>query len=97
MDINRRGLLVNLAASAALAMVGMTIGIGPALAGPDSSTPCKWHPLTQSLLQRARGIARGCVPDRAIIDRAIQQFVKGSGSTKPPVIKWMDTPTDAFD
>ncbi|WP_079606575.1 hypothetical protein [Bradyrhizobium erythrophlei] len=32
-----------------------------------------------------------------MVDRTIRQFADRSGCTKPLVIKWMDTPTEAFD
>ncbi len=32
-----------------------------------------------------------------MVERAIRQFADTSGSTKPLIIKWMDTPTNAFD
>jgi hypothetical protein len=82
-------------------MVGKVMGvfgIGPALAGLDASRPCNWHPLTRSLLERAQRIGRDCyAPDRAMADRAIRQLADASGWSKPLVIKWMDTPTDAYD
>jgi hypothetical protein len=56
------------------------------------------HPLTRTLLERARRANRGCgLPDKARVERTIRQFSDASGWTKPLVIKWMDTPTDAFD
>ena len=58
----------------------------------------EWHPLTRSLLERACGIGR-CrkAPNRAVIERTIRQLADASSCTEPPVIKWMDTPADAFD
>ncbi len=101
MEINRRRLLDNATAAVATAMVGRGVnvfGIGSALAGPDTSTSCRWHPLTRSLLERARRIDRGCgAPDRYQVEQTIRQFADASGYVKPPVIKWMNTPTDAFD
>jgi hypothetical protein len=32
-----------------------------------------------------------------MVERTIRQLADASGSTEPPVIKWIDTPTDAFD
>ncbi len=32
-----------------------------------------------------------------MVERTIRQLADASGYTEPPVIKWMDTPTDAFD
>jgi hypothetical protein len=101
MDINRRKLLGNATASATFAMVGhgmSVFGIGSALARPDSSKPHRWHPLTRSLLERASSINRGnAAPNRGKAERAIRQFASRSGWTKSLVIKWMDTPTNAFD
>jgi hypothetical protein len=54
--------------------------------------------MTQCLLERARKIDGGhYMPDRAKAERTIRQFADASGRTKPLVIKWMDTPTEAFD
>ncbi|HTE86853.1 MAG TPA: hypothetical protein VK821_19235, partial [Dehalococcoidia bacterium] len=54
--------------------------------------------LTQSLLDRARKINRSCQhTGRLQIERTIRQFADASGCTEPFVIKWMDTPADAFD
>jgi hypothetical protein len=58
----------------------------------------EWHPLTRSLLERARRIGRyRAASDKAMIERAIWQFAESSGRVGRPVIKWMDTPSDAFD
>jgi hypothetical protein len=32
-----------------------------------------------------------------MVERTIRQFADGSGTAGPPVIKWIGTPTDAFD
>jgi len=101
MDITRRKLLGNATAAAATAVVGQGIGvfgIGSALAGPDTSTPGEGHPLTRSLLERAFKIdGSRDAPDRAMVERTIRQFADGWVWTKPLVIEWMDSPTDAFD
>jgi hypothetical protein len=101
MDITRRRLLGYATAAAATAVVGQGIGvfgIGSALAGPDTSTPGEWHPLTRSLLERAFEIdGSRDAPDKAMVERTIRQFADGWVWTKPLVIKWMDSPTDAFD
>jgi hypothetical protein len=54
--------------------------------------------LTRSLLERARKIGR-CrkAPDRTVLERTIRQFADASGYVGQPVIKWMDTPSEAFD
>jgi hypothetical protein len=36
-------------------------------------------------------------PDRTVVERNIRQLADASGCTEPPVIKWMETPTDAHD
>ena len=97
MDIDRRQLLVGTVCSALTGAVGGR-GVGPSLVEPDVSGVQGWHPLTRSLLERAQRIGRGrCAPDRAMVERTIRQFADASGCAEPPVIKWMDTPTDAFD
>jgi hypothetical protein len=99
MGIDRRTLLGSAAATVVTVMVGKgmsALAIGPSLANPDASY--ELHPLTRSLLERARRLVRRSdAPDRAVLERAIRQFADATGWTKPLVIKWMDTPTDAFD
>jgi hypothetical protein len=97
MDIDRRQALIG---GAGVALAGLLKAVH---AGPDPRPPgildnVEWHPLTRSLLERAREI--GVVsnaPERAMVERTIRQFADASGSVKPPVIKWLDTPADAFD
>jgi hypothetical protein len=58
----------------------------------------KWHPLTRSLLERARTIDRSRdAPDRSMVERTIRQLADASGYAEPLVIKWVDTTQDAFD
>jgi hypothetical protein len=101
MNIDRRSLLGNATAAIATVMAEKdlsVLGIGTVVAIPNTSAPCKWQPLTHSLLERAQRIGRGrCTPDRAMVERAIRQLADASGYTEPLVIKWMDTPTDAHD
>jgi hypothetical protein len=101
MGIDRRTLLGSAAAVATTVMVGKGISaleIGPSSAGPDASFLYELHPLTRSLIERARLIGRRLdAPDRGMVERVIRQFADSSGSATPPVIKRMDTPTDAFD
>ena len=97
MNIDRRQLLVGTACSALTGAVGGR-GVSPSRVEHDISGTEGWHPLTRSLLERAQRIGRGRnAPDRPMAERAICQFADASGRTKPLVIKWMDTPTDAFD
>jgi hypothetical protein len=92
MRINRRNLLW---ATAGLAMTKL---VGPAssqasLAGSDEFL---WHPFTRSLLYRARQAS--LVDGRAntvLIERLIHQEVRIQ-ACKPPVIKWLADPFDAF-
>jgi hypothetical protein len=94
MDMDRRQLLIGAA---------LTMALRPVRAGPDTGPTGiqdtgGWHPLTRSLLERARRI--GCcrtAPDRALIERTIAGFADSAGYAARPVIKWMDTPSDAFD
>jgi hypothetical protein len=93
-DIDRRQLLIG-GTCAALAGSFGALGACPR---PSILGEGQWHPLTQSLLERARKTNWGCgLPDRARVERTINQFSDASGWTKPLVIKWMDTPTDAFN
>jgi hypothetical protein len=93
--IDRRQLLVGTVCSALTGAVGGR-GVSPSLVDPDVSGTEEWHPLTRSLFQRAQRIGRGhSAPDREMAERTIWQFADASGWTKPLVIKWMDTPTDA--
>jgi hypothetical protein len=95
MDIDRRKLLIG-TAFAALGSLG--VGASSNSLPPDIPGSGQWHPLTRSLLERSRRANRCCdAPDKAMVERTIRQFAQASGSAKPPVIKWMDTPTDAFD
>jgi hypothetical protein len=97
MDIDRRRVFVGAAWSALMIAVGgsdfRTVLTEPGVFGPD-----EWHPLTRSLLERARRIGRGGdAPDRAAVERTIRQFADASGRGERLVIKWMGTPTDSFD
>ncbi|SHI05160.1 hypothetical protein [Bradyrhizobium erythrophlei] len=94
MNIDRRQLLIG---GTCVALAGSFGALG---ACPLPSIPGegRWHLLTRSLLERSRRANRGCgLPDRARVERTIRQFSDASGWTKPLVIKWMDSPTDAFD
>jgi len=95
MDIDRRRLLVGAACIALTGPVGGR-GVSASLVGPNASGSEGWHPLTRSLLERAQRIGWGCpAPVRAMAERTVRQFADASGWTKPLVIKWMDTLTDA--
>jgi hypothetical protein len=96
-DIDRRKLLVGTACSALTGAIGGR-GVRPSLVDPEVSGADEWHPLTRSLLDRARRIGRdSSAPDRARVERAVRRFADLSGNTNALVIKWMDTPADAFD
>jgi hypothetical protein len=96
-DIDRRRVLVGTVCTALTAAVGRA-GANPSPVEVDKAGVDGWHPLTRSLLERAQKIGRGRrAPDGAMAEQTIRQFAAGSGWTKPLVIKWMDTPTYAFD
>jgi len=85
MDIDRRSLL---RATAGLALTGL---VGPA--DVDG-----WHPLTRSLLDRARRASSAPGPaDKARIERVIMDLVDASGRADKPVIKWLPDPFAAHD
>jgi hypothetical protein len=90
MELDRRQLLT------ALGMASLS-GIS-GIASPDRSDTGiqECHRLTRSLLERAQRTNQ-CrrAPDRDMAERTIRQFADASGWTKPLVIKWMDTLTDA--
>jgi hypothetical protein len=89
-NLDRRRLL---ATGSCAFLTGVT---RPAWSIPNTPAAGQCHPLTRSLLERARRRGRDA-PDRAMAERAIRQFAGASGWTKPLVIKWLDAPTDAFD
>jgi hypothetical protein len=96
MDINRRQVLIVSAGAALAGSLGVPAGPDTGLSGILDRAG--WHPLTRSLLERARRIDRGHdAPDRTVVERTIRQLADASGCTEPPIIKWIDTPTDAFD
>ena len=92
MMIDRRRLL-------GLAGAAMTSGLAnPVLAlGHEERTLDRLHPLTRSLLDRARRIDRRSAPDKNAIERTIREYADLTGWTKPLVIKWMDSPTDVLE
>ncbi len=97
MDIDRRQVLIG-AVGVALAgsLGGVVAGSSPQ--PPDIPGAGRWHPLTQSLLERARRTnLQRMAPDRNQVERTIRQLADASGCVKPLVIKWMETPTDAHD
>jgi len=97
MDIDRRRALAGMACSA-LAGLTRRRDAGAAFADPGLSGIEGWHPLTRSLLERARRIDHGYqTPDRGQAECAIRRFSDASGWAKPLVIKWIDTPADAYD
>jgi hypothetical protein len=94
-DIDRRQLLLG---AACVALTGAFGDVGAKPVEPDMVGADEWHPLTRSLLKRARRIDRNRdAPNRVLVERTSQWIADASGWTKPLVIKWMDTPTDAFD
>jgi hypothetical protein len=97
MDIDRRQFLIGAVGVALAGSLGGAVA-GPSPLPPDIPDAGRWHPLTHSLLERARrtNLCRQA-PDRAMVERTICQLADASGSTNPLVIKWMDTPSDAFD
>ena len=97
MDIDRRRLLVG-SAGVALTRVFGAVPVRFDVQPPDSIDWMEWHPLSRFLLERARGIGRsGIPPDRALIERKILQLAHSASHVERPVIKWMDTPSDAFE
>jgi len=97
MGIDRREVLIGAAGVALAGLVG-AVSAGPDVRPPGILDGARWHPLIRSLLERARTIGRcRAAPDRTMVERAIGQLAYSSGYAGRPVIKWMDTPSDAFD
>jgi hypothetical protein len=94
MDFDRRQVLIGSAGAA----IARLFPAGHDTRGPGFHSVTECHPLTRSLLDRARKIGQ-CreAPDGAAVERAIGQFAGSSDYARRPVIKWMDTPSDAFD
>jgi hypothetical protein len=95
-DIDRRQVLIG-SAGVALGRVFGVVSTGPDIRPPGILDGAQWHPLTQSLLERASRIGP-CrkAPDRTVVERTIRQRAEASGFTGRPVI-CMDTPSEAFD
>ena len=97
MDIDRRQVLIG---SAGLALTRVC-GAFPAsldVQPPETTDWMELHPLSQSLFDRAGQIGRSPIPpDRASIERKILELAESAGDAERPVIKWMDTHSDAFD
>jgi len=66
------------------------------LVGPAEAS--HWHPLTRSLLDRARRAGPAPGPaDTALIERVILDLADASGRADKPVIKWLPDPFAAHD
>jgi len=95
MDIGRRRLL-GTATCAVLTGTVCPARPFPAECGMPDVGRC--HPLTRSLLARARRAGTGLgTTETRFIERIIHRLGEGTGRERPPVIKWIDTPTEAFD
>ena len=94
MEIDRRNVLLTAACLPIVKLVGPTFSC-PRHAGIDEPP---WHPLTRSLLDRAR---QACSVDgrtnRALIEQLIHREVDTQGYANPPVIKWLADPFHAFE
>jgi hypothetical protein len=91
MEIGRRELL---AGAVTLSLTSLIPSLGIDRAGDEmpGSTDHQWHPLTRSLLDRAS--RAGQLLDRSRVECIIDEV---SEEHCRPVIKWIDTPADAFD
>src|SRR3984957_19765517 len=91
MNIGRRELLAGATSLGLATMVRSPGAITVRAEYPIAKAP-RWHPLTQSLLDRAN--RAGQQVDRSRVERLIQEV---AGEHGRPVIKWMDTPGRAFE
>ena len=94
MEIGRRDLFVG-AASLGLAKLSSTLGVTSATEeGPAPANP-GWHPLTSSLLDRAS--RAGHRTDRLLVEHTIHAVAERRRQRRPLMIKWLETPTCAFE
>jgi hypothetical protein len=91
MEIGRRQFLAGSASLGLASMVGH-LGPIPVRAEYPIQPDLQWHPLTQSLLERASRAGQRL--DRRRVERLIQGV---AGEHGRPIIKWMDTPGRAFE
>jgi hypothetical protein len=97
MVIDRRQVLIG-SAGVALSRVCGAIPVPYDVQPPNTADWMEWHPLSRSLLERARRIGRSRIPpDRGLIERKIFELAVSAGYAERPIIKWMGTPADAFD
>jgi hypothetical protein len=94
MEIGRRDLLVGVG-SLSLARIGLPLSADPGPEEGPTRTDQGWHTLTRSLLDRA-GRA-GQRTDRFLVERAIHEITEARPEHRPLVIKWLETPTRAFE
>lgn len=96
MDIERRSLL---RATFCLTLSGLAGSFGVSTLAEADEVPVlpSWHPLTRSLLDRARkaNSADGRT-DTSRIERVIHDTAFAQGFTESPVIKWLADPFSAF-
>jgi hypothetical protein len=94
MEIDRRELLSATASLAIAKLVGPTFAL-PRTIGLDDPP---WHPITGSLLDRARqaSLVDGRT-NRALIEHLIHQEADTQGYAEPPVIKWLADPFESFE
>ena len=94
MDIDRRRLLATVAGAGLTGFIGAHRRIPPA-GECEGSVFLQCHPLTRSLLDRARMAEER--PDRLRVERTVSELADAQGRAVRPVIKWMESPTDAFE
>jgi hypothetical protein len=94
MKIGRRDLLVGVG-SLCLAKISLPPSAAP---GPEERpirTDQGWHPLIRSLLDRAA--RAGQRTDRFLVELAIHEIAEPRPEHRQLVIKWLETPTRAFE
>jgi hypothetical protein len=97
MAIDRRQVLIGSTGVALIRVFG-AVPVTFDVQAPETTDWMEWHPLSLSLLGRARRIGQSRTPpDRALIEQKILQLTDSAGHAERPVIKWMDTPSEAFE
>lgn len=98
MKIDRRWLLAMTAGVTAASVIRSAAALTDADPIGGKWTTFPFHPLTRSLLDRTRRIGeyRGRSDPHAI-ERSIRARAAALGVAEAPAIKWIETPSQAFD
>ena len=86
---------VGRAANLSLARVGLALGVSLPIRERPAPADQGWHPLTSPLLDRAA--RAGHRTDRLLVEHTIHGVAERRRQHRPLMIKWLETPTRAFE